>query len=73
MTINTVLVVFLVNSEYYEWFIPGGFIDDMFWVIVANAFIMPLIKFFNFGLLVKYFRKRSLRTKAETGEPISES
>jgi hypothetical protein len=57
--VNTALIAFIVNLDWKnKWFVPGGLIEDMTWILISNALVQPLLKIFNVQHLVKYIQRR---------------
>lgn len=43
MCLNTGLIPLLVNRDKDEWFVEGGLVDTIFWILLANALISPVV------------------------------
>lgn len=59
--INTALITIIVNMDWEDdWFVAGGLVVDMTFVLLSNAFVAPLL----YVLSPMYFLKRYKQRKA---------
>lgn len=59
--VNTALIAIIVNSSKSNWFVPGGLIVDMTWILLANAIVQPAFYLFNPPYMIKKCRRAMLR------------
>jgi len=76
--INTALIAFIVNLDPDKsWFVPGGLVEDMSWILISNAIVQPFLKLFSVQHVVKWIkRKRALKnpllTQSEANDIFEE-
>lgn len=66
MTLNTVLMPLLINFDPEEqWFVSGGLVADVFWILIVNSFILPIMHAFPIIFLVKTIKRCLLKRNAQ--------
>lgn len=57
--VNTALITMIVNLDKDErWFISGGLVADMTYVLISNAFVQPLVYLFSPLYMLKLCKMR---------------
>ena len=55
--VNTAIVPIIVNFSFDKWFMDGGLIMDVFYLLLAISFVEPIAYYFD----VFYFLRRVLK------------
>jgi len=62
--VNTGGVVLFINAKPKEWYKKGGLIDDLFYVLMVDALVPPLIFFIDVKYYLTWFLKRRKLTES---------
>eukprot|EP00357_Protocruzia_adherens_P031247 CAMPEP_0115022088 /NCGR_PEP_ID=MMETSP0216-20121206/31305_1 /TAXON_ID=223996 /ORGANISM="Protocruzia adherens, Strain Boccale" /LENGTH=1152 /DNA_ID=CAMNT_0002394631 /DNA_START=120 /DNA_END=3578 /DNA_ORIENTATION=- len=62
--VNTTILVYILNSRSEDWYSPGGLIEDVFYIMFANAIIPPLAQIFDYSW---YKRRKERKKEIEKG------
>ena len=64
MAINTGVVPLLVNYSVSErWFVPGGLAEDIFWILIADAFFRPFFQLLKAANVLRKIKIHFLEKK----------
>lgn len=67
--LTTSFLPFLVNLPTRDkWFMSGGLIDDIFLQIITMSVLSPLLYVFNFGIVIKAYRRWKLGKTVPAGK-----
>lgn len=61
--VNTSIVPIVVNVAHNRWFIDGGLVSDIFYIMLSISFLDPLLYFFDTGYFLKLFKRCRERRK----------
>lgn len=60
--INTSIVPIVVNVATNRWFVDGGLVSDIFYIMISISFLDPLLYFFDvfyfIRLIKRYFARK---------------
>lgn len=61
--INTSIVPIVVNVTYHNWFIDGGLISDIFYVMLSISFLDPILYIFDPFYIIRMIKRSVARSK----------
>jgi hypothetical protein len=61
--VNTSIVPIVVNLSVGRWFVDGGLVSDIFYVMISISFLDPILYLFDPGYFVRLMKRCIARSK----------
>jgi hypothetical protein len=61
--INTSIVPLVVNAEVNRWFVDGGLVSDIFYIMISISFLDPILYALNPFIVIRSYKRYSERRK----------